>query len=253
MTLAKDRRPLSRQSNVELLRILAMLGVVILHYNSIGGGFANVPPGGGTMWLLYGLEGLFICCVNLFVLITGYFSCTQKKCRPGKALELVVQVVVFQEIAYGISLLRGEAFSLRDLVMSLVPNNYFVSLYIAVYLLSPFLNLLMSKLSRQGMTRLLGLCLLIFSLFPTVTEAADALLRENFPGLSPISLKGSISGYSVVNFTMMYLLGAYLRLQDIRVKKRYSVGALVLLTGILTLWGYFDSADGMAWAYCNPW
>lgn len=32
-----------RQSNIELLRILAMLGVIILHYNneSIGGGYSS--------------------------------------------------------------------------------------------------------------------------------------------------------------------------------------------------------------------
>ncbi len=242
----------SRQSNVELLRILAMLGVVVLHYNSIGGGFKNVPAGGASMWLLYGLEGLFICAVNLFVLITGFFSCTQTRNRPGKALELLLQVAVFQLLAYGIDLYQGAAFSLRTLVMKLVPNNYFVSLYVAVFLLSPYINLLLEKLSRKGLIRLLVVCVALFSVFPTVTEAADALLREDFPGLSPISLDGSISGYSVVNFMLMYLIGASLRLLDIRVKKRWTVltfGAVVL---ILTLWGYYDNTTGMARAYCNP-
>ena len=36
-----------RQSNIELLRILAILGVILLHYNndSSGGGFRFVEPG----------------------------------------------------------------------------------------------------------------------------------------------------------------------------------------------------------------
>lgn len=240
-----------RQSNIELLRILAMLGVVILHYNSPGGGFDYVPSGGGSMWLLYSLEGVFICCVDLFVLITGFFSCTQQQRSPGKALGLMVQVIVFQELSLGIRACCGQSFSLRNILTALIPNNYFVTLYVAIYFLSPFLNLLLKNLSRSGLIRLLALCLVMFSLWPTVTEYMDAQMVEDFPGLSFISLNGSGKGYSVVNFSLMYLIGAALRLLDIRVKKRYSAPALALLAVVLTLWGYYDTT-GTARAYSNP-
>lgn len=252
MAPATAQNKTSRQSNVELLRIIAMLGVVILHYNSVGGGFANVPAGGASMCLLYGLEGLFICCVDLFVLITGFFSCTQQHRRPGKALGLSLQVVIFQLLCFGINLLQGQPFSLRALVLTLIPNNYFVSLYVALYLLSPYLNILLHRLSRTGLNRLLAISLVLFSLWPTATEILDALLPENFPGLSSIGLDGSSKGYSIVNFGLMYLIGAALRLLDFRTKKRYSGAVLVLTAAVLSLWGYFDNTTGMARAYCNP-
>lgn len=242
----------SRQSNIELLRIIAMLGVVILHYNSVGGGFDHVPQGGVSMWLLYGLEGLFIGCVNLFVLITGFFSCTQQSRKLGKALALFLQVSVFQLLAFCIRLLRGQTWSFRALLISLIPNNYFVSLYVALYFLSPYLNILLGKLSQTGIRRLLITSLVLFSLWPTATECLDSLLPENFPGLSSISLSGSLNGYSIVNFVLMYLAGASLRLLDIRVKKRYSGPVLILTALVLALWGHFDTTTGMARAYCNP-
>lgn len=252
MTAEKAEKRTPRQSNVELLRIVAMLGVVILHYNSVGGGFDNVPAGGASMCLLYGLEGLFICCVNLFVLITGYFSCIDNRRRFSKALGLMLQVAVFQLLGYAVGLMQAEEFSLRTLVLKLVPNNYFVTLYVALYLLSPYMNLVLQKLSGGQLKRLLVLSLVLFALWPTVTESGDALLREDFPGLSTVSLDGSISGYSIVNFALMYLVGASVRLLDIRVKKRYSGAVLVLTAVILSLWGYFDNVTGMARAYCNP-
>lgn len=251
MRLQHTNRKPPRQSNIELLRILAMLGVVILHYNSPGGGFDYVPPGGGSMWMLYSLEGIFICCVDLFVLITGFFSCTRQQRSPGKALGLMLQVVIFQQISLGIQACRGQEIPLRRILTGLIPNNYFVSLYVALYFLSPYLNLALGKLSRKGLTRLLILSLLLFSLWPTVTEFIDAHMAEDFPGLSFISLGGSGKGYSIVNFCLMYLVGASLRLLDIRVKKRYTAPVGILVAAILTLWGYYDTT-GMARAYCNP-
>lgn len=241
-----------RQSNIELLRILAILGVVILHYNSVGGGFANVPAGGASMCLLYGLEGLFICCVDVFLLITGYFSCTQQRRRPSKALGLLLQVIVFQLVGVGIDLLRGARYTPRDLLLSLIPGNYFVSLYIALFFLSPYLNILLTNLTRKGLKRLVLTCLILFSLVPTVTDILDALLPEDLSGASFISIHGSISGYSIVNFALMYLIGSALRLLDIRVKKRYCALVLVLTVTALSFWGYFDTVTGMARAYCNP-
>lgn len=65
-------KDIPRDSNIELLRIFAILGVIVLHYNnwSMGGGFSYVASGSLNSRVLWSLEGLFICAVNLFVLIT---------------------------------------------------------------------------------------------------------------------------------------------------------------------------------------
>lgn len=56
-----------RQSNIELLRIIAIIGVVILHYNNpgIGKGFVFVEENSPNFWFLYYIEScsrvLLIC------------------------------------------------------------------------------------------------------------------------------------------------------------------------------------------------
>lgn len=63
-----------RESNIELLRILAMLGVIILHYNnpSIGGGVSFVKHGSLNYWFLNIVESIFVCAVNLFMIISAF-------------------------------------------------------------------------------------------------------------------------------------------------------------------------------------
>ena len=65
-----------RQLNYELLRILAMLMIVCLHYLSKGGllgdpSRADMTATGYTAWLV---EALCLVAVNVYVLISGYFG-----------------------------------------------------------------------------------------------------------------------------------------------------------------------------------
>jgi len=249
--LSKQPKP-NRDSNIELLRILSMLGVVILHYNnaSMGGGFALVPPNSLNETILYALEGLFICAVNLFILISGYFSCTSRRVDPAKAFSLLLQVIVFGGIEYGASLLSGEAFSVQSLFKALLPANYFVWLYIATYLLSPYINLMLSKLTHRQRNQLLLLCVVFFSVWPALLDLLQSLYPVDLTSLSTISLFGNQQGYTITNFLLMYLIGAWLRLSGFTVKKRYSLLVLILCT-VATTWLSRKHA-GIAWSYHNP-
>lgn len=243
-----------RESNIELLRIFAMLGVVLLHYNNkdMGGGFKYVADGSANQIILLLLEGLFICAVDLFMLITGYFSCTSPRAEPTKAAALLLQVVVFRVLAYGWDILKGAAFSVSGLVYAMLPMNYFVVLYVAVYLVSPYINQMLWKLSKSQMKALLVLALMLFSFWPTLLDAATVHTGKQFAGMNTVGTNGSGQGHTFVNFMVMYLVGAYLRLADIRLKKRYSAAAVVALTVILALAGKYAPFNRYAWAYCNP-
>lgn len=63
-----------RESNIEILRIAVILGVIILHYNGEnGGGLEYIYPNSLNEIILVALESIFICAVDLFILITGCF------------------------------------------------------------------------------------------------------------------------------------------------------------------------------------
>lgn len=65
----------TRESGIELLRILLMIGVIILHINNadIGGALKYVDNNSVNYIVLLILENIFVCAVDIFVIITGYF------------------------------------------------------------------------------------------------------------------------------------------------------------------------------------
>ena len=244
----------TRDSNIELLRILTICGVVVLHYNG-NVAFDYVAKGTVNFYVLNVLEGLFICAVNLFVLISGYFLSGTAKRRAVKVLELVIQVMVIGVGKYlATCLIGGTGISLQSLVGAVIPNNYFVTLYITLYLLSPYMNIALEKLTDRQYGVLVGMCVLLFSVWPTILDTVAAATGYMFNGLYTIGSGGSQSGYSLVNFAMMYLIGGYLRRIGTdglrRIKGWVCLVLLVVCAALLFIWQMGYAA--IARAYCNP-
>lgn len=253
-----------RNSNIELLRIIAMLCVVILHYNNpdIGGGLAGVADGGLNQAVMFFMESLCIIAVNLFLLISGFFMCTTQTRNPWKVVWLVVQVMVFSAGLYLLSVITGgTAFSLKALIFNMIPMNYFVIIYGALYFISPYLNIVLHALNKDGSRQIRTMLIvlgLVFSVWSTLVDIAGNILQISFAGLHTISLSGSQQGYSIVNFTLMYLIGGYLHLsgqQDTPAWKLMLafIGNTLLLTG----WSIAGRIIHLplhqgAWEYCNP-
>ena len=250
-----------RQSNIELLRILSAIGVIILHYNNagIGGGFLYVKPLSLNYFFLNFLESLCICAVNIFILITGYFMCTSQKRNIAKPLKLLIQLILFSMgIYFGIVIVEKVPFSFRFFVEYLIPNNYFIILYIALYFISFYFNVLIQHLDKRQFRTMLIVLLLIFSVWNTVAYFIEEALGHELLGLSTIGMYGSQFGYTIVNFSLMYFLGAYIRLHyDREDNKLILVGLLLLNIVVLmvctTITDYLNSSlIDAVWAYCNP-
>lgn len=246
-----------RQSNIELLRILSMLGVIILHYNNktIGGGLQYVTANSANYYFLMVFESLCICSVDLFMLISGFFSCTCKRTTLQKPVVLLIQVIIFSFVWNLFSNVVKGTLTIKGLVSSLVPANYFVILYITVYLLSPYLNLLYERITNNFIV----LLFILFSIYPTIVEVFSQFTGRDFFGLSTIGMYGSQWGYQIVNFIMMYFVGMYIR-KNIEHLKRIKISKLSLfLCGslvLITVWSCVSEMAGynrnMALIYCNP-
>ena len=118
-----------RNSNIEFLRIVCMLGIIIGHcWNPVMGGGINYI-GSNNIYIFYFILCLSSCAVNLFVLISGYFLCQNATRNLIKPALLLVQVVMFKLGGLGVKVLFGASFSWFELMKCLVPNNYFVILY----------------------------------------------------------------------------------------------------------------------------
>lgn len=228
---------ISRNSQIDILRALSMFMIIICHF--IYHGIRHVLeedtfPDLGFSASLTGEINFFFCQLlgyltnigpNLFVLITGYFLIKPRKFRYAtqKALHLWL-VTVFYSLTslLVVSLLTsGKVFSYKELIDCLLPlysrQYWFMSMYIPLLLLSPFLATGASALEKRDYQRLL---LVLFILNFVLNGIGYGALF-----LGPIPLPFYI---------FVFLIGGYLRLYGCQT--RYSqYGIYIYLFGYLAL------------------
>lgn len=247
-----------RNSSIELLRIIIMHGVIILHYNNgeIGGTLLHANPGSINWFYLFFSENLFICAVDLFIMISAYYLTDSQNRKTIKVVELIIQVIVFREAFYVMStLLNKEPLSLKEFLINLLPVNYFVILYGVLYIISPYINILLDHLSRDALKKFLVVVLLLFSVWPVTVDIIETLYDNQLNGLSSIGLYGNQSGYTIVNFIVVYLVGAYIRKNEHRESPIKLVGMVTALVGMMTfisMYEYSHIGKVIIWHYDNP-
>lgn len=190
---------LHRQSNLELLRIIAMV-MIVFHHIGIHSDFQlsrttiSIP----RFWIDFIAMGGKIG-VNIFVLISGYFLIQSTSARAGvrKLLKLWGQVFFYSAVFYGIHIALGGNTSIAQLISTLFPLSkglwWFASAYFVLYLVHPYLNHFLRRMDKRMYQRLLLLLLLLWCVIPT-------LLYTTF------------EGNYLCWFVTLYSLAGYLRL-----------------------------------------
>ena len=267
----------NRRSNIELLRIFAALGIVVLHYNNanIGGGFTAAADGSIDQFVMICFESLFICAVDLFILISGYFLRDSKKSDLLKPVKLLAMYLIFETAFYLIKELpKDEPFLLKRFFCYYAPSYWFIFVYIALYLISPFISVMWNNLSKKAKKTLLMISALLFSVLPifweSVTLMSDKCIWDGdsisfyglLQGTSPIGIFGSGAGYTIVNFVLLYLIGCFIKdLEEENIRFKNSVLCILLLINVAAIvgWTYAEFHftgtvifATTAWNYENP-
>jgi surface polysaccharide O-acyltransferase-like enzyme len=196
-----------RNSNIDLLRIVAMLMIVIWHLIGHGGvlGAYNNSPLEQNLTLI--VKSLCLVAVNCYVLISGYFL-TGSTFRVKKLFNLIVQVIFYSLSIYTILVISGlislTEFGYIQAVFPVFGGLYwFVSAYVGMYLLSPFINRFILSINQKVHLSILTLLIGIFSIWPFV------LLFIKGTASSKLIL---FDGYNIVWFIVLYFIASYIRL-----------------------------------------
>ena len=202
---------MERNRGLDLLRLFAGMAVVMLHYNY---GYAFPLIDGVSTpnrLLLYGMEALCVPAVNVFLLISGYFLIRTEKRSLGKVLNLFILVVFFRELFYlGPIVLGRHHFEWNLFLSALVPNVYFIVLYSVVYLLSPYINIIIKLLSNKGILRLLLILFLLLSVEPWLVDILENTTHSKWLGMNMVAFSGADGGQTLVHFIFIYVIGACL-------------------------------------------
>ena len=242
----------NRDSNMELLRIVCMLFIVMHHFITeilVPDLYRHdVAQWDGYRSGLYLLNNLLFVGVNVFVLISGYYGI---KAKVRGFANLYFQCAFYGLLAYLIHLYVDNA----SIGLSVINNSllvfshcqwWFIGSYIGLYLLSPLVN---KGLSLMSIKEHLGVILIM-----TFLEIGLGFVWGT--GCEP-------AGYGVLHMIYIYIIGGYIRrrvdLYALR-NQRWTligvyVGSIVLMTGFILMNTYLwhsDAAILRPWVYNNP-
>lgn len=211
-----------RSSNFELLRIVCMLLIICGHIVMVHG-YDEV---GDSSWYIKQVVNPFCTiAVNVFVLISGYFGIKLDTKKLWKLNWMVTfYCVAFLLMAYYVGI---HSFDARKDWMQFVPvvtkQYWFITVYFALCFVSPFLNKLVEVLEKDMYKKLLLTCFALFVVLPSFAVILN---------FKTITLD---SGYGLINFMFLYMLGRYISLHFSPTWNRY-----------IYLIGYFCSMSVMA-------
>ncbi|MBR3041329.1 MAG: acyltransferase [Eubacterium sp.] len=211
--MAENIKKTKRNPSIELLRILMMLQIIFLHVSDYGQYSDIAQEMEGRTELTYWIIWLMCRCpVYMFVIITGYFVSTEKKFFDFKKIVKCYLPMLFYSISipviYGI-LMPGSVNTdqyIKAFLPFLSRTWYFMTLYLLILIISPFLNKMVENLTRTQFLYLICICFFLFSIWQPIS------MLEPFEGI--IGIKKILStqgGKSLYDFIYMYLLGAYMR------------------------------------------
>lgn len=192
-----------RQSNFELLRIIAMLMVLVIHADFLALGSpsdAEIMDHPISSAVRYVVESLGLVCVNLYILISGYFGIKVKmRSVLNFAFLVIFWRIVITPVVYIVRLVLGLGLPLTpyEMFMYFIPGfgDWFALAYVLLLFVAPMLNSWLDRVSTLRLTSYLVGFYLFIMLFNWILEIPAQISR----------------GYSSIWFIWLYLAGALMR------------------------------------------
>lgn len=217
-------------ANLELLRCIAMMMVVVLHYLGKGGLLGDMTAGSLSTvnMVAWFIECFCAVAVNVYMLISGYFLC-ESSFKLSRLLQLWLQVWFY---SVGVGLLAvvtgicpAEEVDIHYFLTLLFPismeHYWFMTAYVFLYLLLPFVSMAVRKMSKGQMQVALAGLLIMFCGVKSVL---------------PVRLETDKKGYDCLWYLCVFLTAAYVKKYGIPVLNKkwkclglYVLGALGIL------------------------
>ena len=172
----------ARNSSLELLRIIAMLMIVMFHF-ALHGGFnfhANsVTP--NKLWYQFMMMGGSLG-NDIFVMLSGYFLVKSSGWKLRKLFDLWLRMLFYWAILFCLSYFCwgtvSDIITLRGVLATKV-QWWFAYTYCALYLLHPYINMLLREVVRDDVKKfivMLAVLWLIIRIVPKEYQKLTNLL-----------------------------------------------------------------------------
>lgn len=215
-----------KNSNIELLRIIAMLLIIAHHYSLHGLSTITLDYSIDRLvfsWLVIGGKAG----VDIFVLISGYYMC-KSKFDLKKFLKLYGQVLFYSItffLIFKIIIHTNNDFGIYSFIKTIFPilNNkyWFITTYIYLMLLTPVINIIISKLSKKELKNIITISIIICSLIPSFYNV-----------FNPAN--------ELIWFIIIYLIAAYIRMYNVKINQKITLISSIVFYILIILFNILE-------------
>lgn len=205
-----------RDSNIELLRIICIIGILLMH-NYVLIPYQELSTINQSLIYLVNIGNFGVC---TFVLISGYYGL---KFKGYRFIQLILLTTIYHFIVYLIN--NGFTFNLNLLkALLVIPlyKNWFITCYLFLMILAPFIDSLIENLNLQKYQCLLIILFIGLSVLPTLFNTPYYTILYN--------------GEKCLTYMIfVYLVGRYLKLYGEKYMSSFSNRTLITTYTILNM------------------
>lgn len=225
----------NRDVNLELLRVISMLSIVSLHYisqSSVREIIKGIHPMVFIMLQSYGR----IACTVFFMISAWYLS--KSSFSLIRIFKVWVAAVAYGILFWELARLNGwgipDDYSFRNVLSPCISMPlWFVSIYIELLFLMPFLNEGINNIGRKSLRIIIFIPLVCMCMYSTVFRDDGRFIRE------------------MVFFPFVYMLMGYLRKYEDEIRilkcKEIWIVAIILSYGCICILQYSRFAEFVGW------
>ena len=248
-----------RLCGLDIVRSFAIMSVVLLHSVSLSG---VLDGGKDVMWLvsLY-LRQLCMSCVPLFLILSGFLQRNKKPCFSYYLgiIPLLISYVFISILCIAAYVIQGYMNGNMDMtfvtaiykILDFSANGYswYFEMYIGLFLLIPFLNLIFTSLATKK-----GKLILIFTLvFLTLLPDTLSGFAPYYGGKSSVTLSVLPDFFKSLYPITYYYIGSFIAEYKPKFSAPWRIAGVLLAplvpTAFVSLYTYFRG--GYAWYMFN--
>ena len=237
---------ISRNVSVDLIKALAVFLVMSVHF-FLNTNFYFVPISDNQLYLATTFRTLCMTCVPLFLITTGYLM---RKKELSKSYYLSISRVLISYFLYVIVFFLFNYFILHtELSIEFIRNNlldfnqtgysWYVEMYIGLFLLIPFLNIIYKNLSGKKEKKILIGTLLLLTSLPGLLNIKHVVTMDYWLTLYPFTY---------------YYIGAYISeyKDDFKISKTFLLFLFsLIISSVLNI--YLSHDNNFVWGIHNDW
>ncbi len=227
----------NRNPAMDILRIVAVLCVISIHF-FYHTGYYNTTADNVPMYFATVLRTLFSVCVPLFMILSGFLLCN-KTLKKGYYSGIRKTIIVYILVAIACIIYKScnGSYTLTTLtfftgIFDFSGANYswYIEMYIGLFLIIPFLNIIYKNLDSRKQKNILLITLIAITILPSLFNAFkfDSYEWWANPATDTDTQKLMPSWWVGIYPITYYFTGCYIREYGTKIKNVFLIIALVI-------------------------